>query len=87
MIERKAGFALLRARSYAEGFEHLAASSCDPREVLCLFAGLLPPSTTFRALDAPDHGLRAPEDMTQRDPAADARLRSALVAYLTVLRA
>eukprot|EP00051_Salpingoeca_urceolata_P025663 m.464125 g.464125 ORF g.464125 m.464125 type:complete len:883 (-) comp20356_c0_seq1:85-2733(-) len=56
-VQRRAGFAYLSMGKVSDGLDLLAASNTDPREVLVLFPGLLPASSSYDKLTHSDHGL------------------------------
>lgn len=46
-LQRRAGLTYLKVNRFADGFDLLAASNTDPREMIALFPGLLPKSSTY----------------------------------------
>mmetsp|Transcript_25377 Transcript_25377/g.76453 ORF Transcript_25377/g.76453 Transcript_25377/m.76453 type:complete len:901 (+) Transcript_25377:89-2791(+) len=46
-LQRRAGLTYLKMNRFADGFDLLAASNADPREMIALFPGLLPRSSSY----------------------------------------
>lgn len=46
-LQRRAGLTYLKMNRFADGFDLLAASNTDPREMIAIFPNLLPKSSTY----------------------------------------
>ena len=83
-LQRRAGLTYLKMNRFADGFDLLAASNTDPREMIALFPDLLPKSSKYSTLVSTT-GIN---DISQivKDPAGIREAHKALANFLTIMR-
>lgn len=83
-VQRRAGLAYLQAGQFGDGLDLLAATDTDPREVIAMYPGLLPASSTYKVLD-PTAEVANIAGVAKSDAEATAA-KKALVNFLNVIR-
>lgn len=83
-LQRRAGLTYLTMGRFADGFDLLAASNTDPREMIALFPDLLPKSSRYSTIVSTT-GLTDIHQIV-KDPAKMREAHKALANFLTVMR-